>query len=58
MTLTTGIRLGPYEIQSPLGAAAKGGVCRARDPKVNREVAIKAASVQALLDRACVRTPA
>jgi Tol biopolymer transport system component len=41
MTLATGARLGPYEIVSPLGAGGMGEVYRARDGKLNREVAIK-----------------
>jgi serine/threonine protein kinase len=41
MTLVAGTRLGPYEVLSPLGAGGMGEVYRARDPKLNREVAIK-----------------
>ena len=41
MPLTPGDRLGPYEILSPLGAGGMGEVYRARDPKLNRDVAIK-----------------
>jgi len=36
-----GTRLGPYEIVAPLGAGGMGEVYRARDPKLNREVAVK-----------------
>src|ERR1044071_4162047 len=41
MTLTAGSRLGPYEIVSALGAGGMGEVYRARDTKLNRDVAIK-----------------
>jgi len=41
MPLIPGTRLGPYEIQAPLGAGGMGEVYRARDPKLNRDVAIK-----------------
>ena len=41
MPLTQGSRLGPYEILSPLGAGGMGEVYRARDTKLDREVAIK-----------------
>jgi serine/threonine protein kinase len=41
MALTTGMKLGPYEIQSPLGAGGMGEVYRARDIRLDRTVAIK-----------------
>src|ERR1017187_3458792 len=41
MPLTSGSRLGPYEITGPLGAGGMGEVYRARDTKLNRDVAIK-----------------
>jgi hypothetical protein len=41
MILTAGTKLGPYEIQSPLGAGGMGEVYRARDVRLDRIVAIK-----------------
>jgi serine/threonine protein kinase/Tol biopolymer transport system component len=41
MTLEVGVRLGPYEIASPLGAGGMGEVYRARDTRLERTVAIK-----------------
>ena len=41
MTLSPGSRLGPYEIVSPLGAGGMGEVYRARDTRLQREVAVK-----------------
>ena len=41
MTLSAGTRLGPYEIVCALGAGGMGEVYRARDTKLNREIAIK-----------------
>ena len=41
MTLALGTRLGPYEVLSPLGAGGMGEVWRARDTRLERDVAIK-----------------
>jgi len=51
MALTSGIKLGPYEILSPLGAGGMGEVYRARDIRLNRTVAIK------ILNSAVVSSP-
>jgi len=41
MALNPGTKLGPYEIQSPIGAGGMGEVYRARDARLDRMVAIK-----------------
>lgn len=41
MPLSAGTRIGPYDIVAPIGAGSMGDVYRARDTKLNRDVAIK-----------------
>src|SRR5688572_21741699 len=41
MVLAQGSRVGPYEIVSAIGAGGMGEVFRARDSRLNRDVAIK-----------------
>ena len=52
MTLASGTKLGPYEIQSPLGAGGMGEVYRARDTRLDRSVAIKVLPQQFARDAA------
>ena len=46
MPLSSGSRLGPYEIVAPLGAGGMGEVYRAKDTRLGRDVAIKVLSQQ------------
>ena len=46
MPLQPGERLGPYEILAPVGAGGMGQVYRARDPRLNRDVAIKVSAAR------------
>ena len=41
MSLASGTKLGPYEIQSPLGAGGMGEVYRAKDTRLDRTIAVK-----------------
>ncbi len=41
MSLAPGTRLGPYEVAAQIGAGGMGEVYPARDPKLNRDVALK-----------------
>ena len=50
MPLPSGTRLGPYEIRSALGAGGMGEVYRARDAKLDRDVAIKVLPESVLAD--------
>jgi eukaryotic-like serine/threonine-protein kinase len=51
MSLSPGVRLGPYEIVSPLGAGGMGAVYRSRDARLGRQVAIKVLPVGSLSDQ-------
>ena len=41
MSLASGTRLGPYEVQSAIGAGGMGNVYKARDTRLDRSVPIK-----------------
>src|SRR5437868_1635521 len=46
MPLVSGDRFGPYEVVAPIGAGGMGEVYRARDPRLNRDVAIKVSAAE------------
>src|SRR5438105_10954394 len=50
MVLQAGTRLGPYEIQSAIGAGGMGQVYKATDTRLNRTVAIKVLNPQLAAD--------
>jgi eukaryotic-like serine/threonine-protein kinase len=50
MAMNNGARLGHYDILGPIGAGGMGEVYRARDPQLDREVAIKVLSASLALD--------
>ena len=52
MTLSAGTKIGPYEIQSLLGAGGMGEVYRALDTRLERIVAIKILPAQFSTDTA------
>jgi eukaryotic-like serine/threonine-protein kinase len=51
----TGKQLGAYEILAPLGKGGMGEVYRAKDPRLNREVAIKLLPAEVARDTARLR---
>ena len=52
LPIESGTRLGPYEIIAPVGAGGMGEVYRARDAKLNREVAVKVLPASLAQDQA------
>src|SRR5258705_12305438 len=46
MLVSVGDKLGPYEIFALIGKGGMGEVYRARDPRLNRDVAIKVSAAQ------------
>jgi serine/threonine protein kinase len=54
MSLSTGDKLGSYEIMSPIGAGGMGEVYRAKDTKLDREIAIKVHAFAQDLERQAI----
>ena len=50
MALQPGSTLGPYEVLALIGAGGMGEVYRARDPRLNRDVAIKVLPAERVSD--------
>src|ERR1700730_15821529 len=46
MPLSVGVKLGPYEILTLIGAGGMGEVYRARDPRLDRTVAVKVSKTE------------
>ena len=55
MIIRPGTALGPYEVIAPLDAGGMGSVFRGRDPRLNREVAIKVLPISATRDERRVK---
>jgi TolB-like protein len=55
MSLSSGTRLGPYEIRCSLGRGGMGEVYRAADPRLGREVAVKILSADTASDPDSIR---